>query len=84
MYVEARRRERERERKKEKMTVEEKELKHLGFVPAAATSAIATAEPYYTNLKSNAGMLKVMKANTEIPRNMSGMQCVRARDTGKF
>ena len=43
------------------MTVEEKELKHLGFVPAAATSAVATAKPYYANLKSNAGMLKVRK-----------------------
>lgn len=37
---------------------EEKELKRLGFVPAAANSAIATAEPYYTDLKAKAGPLK--------------------------
>lgn len=40
---------------------EEKELKHLGFVPAAANSAIATAEPYYKDLKAKAGPLKVRR-----------------------
>lgn len=57
------------------MTVEEKELKHLGFVPAAATSAIATAEPYYTNLKSNAGMLKEHVESVEKAVMEYGVPC---------
>lgn len=39
-------------------TTSSSELKRLGFVPTAATSAIATAEPYYESLKSKSGPLK--------------------------
>jgi len=42
----------------ETMTETSSELKRLGFVPTAATSAIATAEPYYESFKSSSGPLK--------------------------